>query len=425
MYTVLFFVIIAILVLDFALESILDHLNGKNASATLPAEVSDIYDAEKYKKQQEYFVANEKFGLVSGVFGFVVMMLMFFLFGFAFVDGLARSWVNDTILVALVFFGILYYANDVISLPFEYYKTFVIEEKFGFNKMTKKLFAMDTIKGWLMTAVLGGGIIALLVWLYEVLGEYFWLAGWALMSFISIFLMMFYSNLIVPLFNKQTPLEEGELRTAIEEFCGKVGFKLDNLFVMDGSKRTTKANAYFTGLGAKKRIVLYDTLISTLSTEEIVAVLAHEIGHYKKKHTMRMLFISLLNSGVIFYLLSLVLGSYSQLCAEALGVDVNSVFAGASDYADSTRLFHLGLIVFGVLYTPISTLLGIGLNVLSRKNEYEADNFAKEHGLAEPLAGALRKLSMSSLSNLTPHPAYVFFHYSHPTLLQRLRNLKK
>lgn len=411
MYTGLFFVIIAILVLDFALETVLDYLNGKNASDTLPDEVKDLYDAEKYKKQQEYFVANERFGLVTGVFGFVVMMLMFFLFGFAFVDNLARSCVEGTILVALVFFAILYYANEIISMPFSLYKTFVIEEKFGFNKMTKGLFVMDTLKSWLLTAVLGGGLISLLVLIYERYGDYFWILGWNLVAFISIFMMMFYSNLIVPLFNKQELLEEGELRTAIEVFCQKVGYKLDNLYVIDGSKRTTKANAYFTGLGAKKRIVLYDTLMSTLTTEEIVAVLAHEIGHYKKKHTKKMLVISLLNSAVIFYLLSLVLGAYSKPFAEALGSDISS--------------FHLSLIVFGILYTPISTLLGIGVNVFSRKNEYEADNFAKEQGLAEPLISALRKLSESTLSNLTPHPAYVFFHYSHPTLLQRIRNLKR
>ena len=336
MYTSLFFVIIAILVLDFALETILDYLNGKNASVTLPDEVKDLYDAEKYKKQQEYFVANEKFGLVTGLFGFVVMMLMFFLFGFAFVDNLARSWVEGSILVALVFFGILYYANEIISMPFSLYKTFVIEEKFGFNKMTKGLFAMDTLKGWLMTAILGGGLLSLLILIYEWAGDSFWILGWALVAFISIFMMMFYSNLIVPLFNKQTPLEEGELRTAIEAFCQKVGYRLSNLYVIDGSKRTTKANAYFTGLGAKKRIVLYDTLMSTLTTEEIVAVLAHEIGHYKRKHTKKMLMISLLNTAVIFYLLSLVLGAYSQPFAEALGSDNHS--------------FHLSLIVFGILY---------------------------------------------------------------------------
>ncbi|MFA6778809.1 MAG: M48 family metallopeptidase [Paludibacteraceae bacterium] len=411
MYTILFFIIIAILVLDFALEAYLDHLNGKNVSLQLPDEVKDIYDAEKYKKQQQYFLANQKFGTISGGFSFLIMMLMFFFFGFSFIDNIARGLTENSILIALVFFGILYFANDIVTMPFDIYHTFVIEEKFGFNKVTSKLYAMDTIKSWCMTILIGGGILALLMFIYEHTAEYFWLMGWGLMALISIFMMMFYSELIVPIFNKQTPLEQGELRDAIEQFCEKVGFKLDNLYVIDGSKRSTKANAYFSGLGAKKRIVLYDTLISTLTTEEIVAVLAHEIGHYKKKHTRTMLILSLINSGVIFFILSLVLGRYSEDFAEALG--------------SQTPSFQLSLIVFGVLYTPISTLLGVGLNVISRKNEYEADYFAKSNGLAQPLGEALKKLSITSLSNLNPHPAYVFFHYSHPTILQRLQNLKK
>jgi len=337
------------------------------------------------------------------------MMLMFFLFGFAFVDNIARGMVENSIFITLLFFGILYFANEIISIPFEIYHTFVIEQRFGFNKMTPGLFVTDTLKGWGMSVVLGGGLIALLMVIYQSVGDYFWLLGWGVMAFISIFMMMFYSNLIVPLFNKQTPLEAGELRDAIEAFCQKAGFKLDNLYVIDGSKRTTKANAYFSGLGAKKRIVLYDTLISSLTTEEIVAVLAHEIGHYKKKHARTMLFLSLINTGVLFYILSLALGN--PAFAEALG--------------SSNPSFHLSIIVFGVLYTPISTLLGIGINMLSRKNEYQADNFAKSYGLAQPLGEALKKLSVTSLSNLNPHPAYVFFHYSHPTLLQRLQNLGK
>jgi len=409
MYTVLFWIIIAILVLDFTLEKILDYLNRKNVSLQLPDEVKDIYNADEYKKQQEYFLTNQRFGTISGIFSFIVMMLMFFLFGFAFVDNIARGMVENSILIALIFFGILYFANEIISMPFEIYHTFVIEERFGFNKMTPGLFVTDTLKGWAMSVVLGGGLIALLIFIYQHVGDYFWLLGWGVMAFISIFMMMFYSNLIVPLFNKQTPLEEGELRDAIEAFCQKADFKLDNLYVIDGSKRTTKANAYFSGLGAKKRIVLYDTLITSLTTEEVVAVLAHEIGHYKKKHTRTMLLLSLINTGVLFYILSLVLGN--PAFAEALGSDKPS--------------FQLSIIVFGVLYTPISTLLGIGINILSRRNEYQADDFAKSYGLALPLVEALKKLSVTSLSNLNPHPAYVFFHYSHPTLLQRLRNLRK
>lgn len=413
MYTTLFWIIIAILVLDFALEWYLDYLNNSQVSEALPDEVKDLYDAEAYKKQQQYFLANKKFGMVSGLFSFVVMMLMFFLFGFAFVDNIARGFSENSIVIALIFFGILYFANEVLNIPFGIYHTFKIEERFGFNKMTPALFAADTVKGWLLTVLLGGGVLALLMLIYNETGAYFWLIAWAVMSGISIFMLMFYSNLIVPLFNKQTPLEDGELRTAIQEFCKKVDFGLDDLYVIDGSKRTTKANAYFTGLGSKKRIVLYDTLMNTLNTEEIVAVLAHEIGHYKHKHTLLMLLISILNTGFMLFLLSLALGTPETgnvHLAEALG----------SQYPS----FHLGVIVFGILYTPISTLLGVGLNVISRRNEFQADSFAKENGLGEELGEALKKLSVSTLSNLNPHKAYVFFHYSHPTLIQRIRNLK-
>lgn len=413
MYTTLFWIIIAILVLDFALEWYLDYLNNSQVSEALPDEVKDLYDAEAYKKQQQYFLANKKFGMVSGLFSFVVMMLMFFLFGFAFVDNIARGFSENSIVIALIFFGILYFANEVLNIPFGIYHTFKIEERFGFNKMTPALFAADTVKGWLLTVLLGGGVLALLMLIYNETGAYFWLIAWAVMSGISIFMLMFYSNLIVPLFNKQTPLEDGELRTAIQEFCKKVDFGLDDLYVIDGSKRTTKANAYFTGLGSKKRIVLYDTLMNTLTTEEIVAVLSHEIGHYKHKHTLLMLLISILNTGFMLFLLSLALGTPETgnvHLAEALG----------SQYPS----FHLGVIVFGILYTPISTLLGVGLNVISRRNEFQADSFAKENGLGEELGEALKKLSVSTLSNLNPHKAYVFFHYSHPTLIQRIRNLK-
>ena len=412
MYTTLFWIIIAILVLDFALEWYLDYLNNSQVSEALPDEVKDLYDAEAYKKQQQYFLANKKFGMVSGLFSFVVMMLMFFLFGFAFVDNIARGFSENSIVIALIFFGILYFANEVLNIPFGIYHTFKIEERFGFNKMTPALFAADTVKGWLLTVLLGGGVLALLMLIYNETGAYFWLIAWAVMSGISIFMLMFYSNLIVPLFNKQTPLEEGELRTAIQEFCKKVDFGLDDLYVIDGSKRSTKANAYFTGLGSKKRIVLYDTLMNTLNTEEILAVLAHEIGHYKHKHTLLMLLISILNTGFMLFLLSLALGTPETgnvHLAEALG----------SQYPS----FHLGVIVFGILYTPISTLLGVGLNVISRRNEFQADSFAKENGLGEELGEALKKLSVSTLSNLNPHKAYVFFHYSHPTLIQRIRNL--
>ena len=413
MYTILFWCIIAILVLNFAVDAILDHLNVKYADVNLPKEVEGIYDAEKYKKQQEYFKTNNRFGAVSDIFNFIVIMLMFFFFGFAFVDNIARDCTDNWMLISLIFFGILYFANEIISIPFEWYQTFTIEERFGFNKMTPKIFCLDLVKEWLMTIILGGSIAALLMLFYQYTGKYFWIIAWVVVAIINIFMMMFYSSLILPLFNKQTPLPEGELRTEIEKFCAKVGYQIENLYVMDGSKRSTKANAFFTGLGAKKRIILYDTLVNTLSTEEIVAVLAHEIGHYKHKHTRAMLAISLANIAVMFFLLSLILGTPEEgnlYVAQALGSENPS--------------FHFGVLVFGILYTPISTILSIGLNCLSRHNEYQADSFARDNGLAEPLANALKKLSVSSLSNLTPHPAYVFVNYSHPTLLQRLENLK-
>ncbi|MBR4971046.1 MAG: M48 family metallopeptidase, partial [Paludibacteraceae bacterium] len=270
MYTTLFWIIIAIITCDYLLNTYLDFLNKKQSSKGIPTELKGLYDAEKVEQQKEYFAANYKFAQTSGLYSFLVMLLMFFLFGFAFFDNIARGMSDNTILIALLFFGMLYIANNLITIPFAYYKTFKIEERFGFNKMTPKLFVTDILKEWIMTALLGGVIISLLMLIYQYTGSFFWIIGWGFMSLLSIFMMMFYSNLIVPLFNKQTPLEEGELRNQIEDFCQKVGFELDNLFVIDGSKRTTKANAYFSGLGKKKRIVLYDTLIEKLTPEEIV-----------------------------------------------------------------------------------------------------------------------------------------------------------
>jgi STE24 endopeptidase len=284
----------------------------------------------------------------------------------------------------------------------------VIEEKFGFNKTTVKTYILDKLKGWLLGAVIGGGLMALIIWIYTQTGKSFWLWVWLVISAFSIFMAMFYSSLIVPLFNKQTPLEDGELKTAIHQFASKVGFRLDHIFVIDGSKRSTKANAYFTGLGRKKRIVLYDTLIKDMEVTELVAVLAHEIGHYKKKHIIWSLILGILQTGAMLCIFSLVIDNPEL--SQALGVD--------------KAYFHIGLITFGILYSPLSSIIGIGMNIFSRKNEYEADAFAARNYSAEPLTTALKKLSVNNLSNLRPHPAYVFVHYSHPTLLQRLKALK-
>jgi STE24 endopeptidase len=409
MHEILFRVIIAILVLDFLFETYLDYLNTTTMSETLPDEVKGIYDGEKYKKQQAYQRENHRFGILSGSFNFAVTLAMFLFYGFAFVDNLVWGFTGNAILAALLFFGIIMFASDVLGIPFSVYDTFKIEEKYGFNKTTPKTFMLDTIKGWLIGALMGGGLLALIILIYQKTQNMFWIYAWILVAAFSIFMTMFYSNIIVPLFNKQTPLEEGELRDAIQEFSEKAGFKLDNIFVIDGSKRSTKSNAYFTGFGAKKRIVLYDTLINDMETEELVAVLAHEIGHYKKKHVLQGLLISLIQTGVVLFIFSLLIDS--PALGKALGVEEPN--------------FHIGLVAFGILYSPVSFVLGIFMNILSRKNEYEADAFAAKYYNPEALASALKKLSVKNLSNLTPHPKYVFFHYSHPTLLQRLAHLKK
>ncbi len=408
MHEIIFWVIIAILVLDFLFEKYLDYLNTTKWSDTLPEEVKGIYDEEKYKKQQAYQRENHRFANISGSFSFVVTLLMFLFYGFAVVDGWAWSFTGNAILAALLFFGILMFASDVLNTPFSVYDTFVIEQKYGFNKTTPKTFVLDKIKGWLIGAVIGGGLLALIIFIYEKTQHLFWIYAWIVISGFSIFMAMFYSNLIVPLFNKQTPLEEGELRSAINNFADRVGFKLDNIFVINGSKRSTKANAYFTGLGRKKRIVLYDTLINDLETEELVAVLAHEIGHNKKNHVIQGLIISLLQTGAVLFIFSLLIDNPNL--SHALGVEQPN--------------FHIGLVAFGILYSPVSFVLGIFMNLLSRKNEYEADEFAARNYKPKALASALKKLSVTNLSNLTPHKTYVFFHYSHPTLLQRLAFLK-
>ena len=404
-----FIIIITILVFNFVLERVLEYVNSRRFQNELPDEIKDVYDQERYKKSQEYKKENYRFSIITSTFSFLLVLGMFLFNGFAFADAIARNISSHIILVTLLFFGILMFVFDLITTPFSLYDTFVIEEKFGFNKTTVKTFILDKLKGWLLSAIIGGGLLAVIVWFYLKTTVYFWLYAWALIGTFSIFMSMFYSNLIVPLFNKQTPLEEGDLREKILEFSQKAGFKLKNIYVIDGSKRSTKANAYFTGLGSKKRIVLFDTLIQDLEKNEIVAVLAHEIGHYKKRHTVTGLVISIIQTGVILYILSLLIGN--PVLSAALGTSQPS--------------FHIGMIAFGVLYSPISTILGLGMNVISRKHEYQADRYAGDRYEPESLIEALKKLSRKNLINLTPHPVYVFFHYSHPPLLQRIRALMK
>ena len=408
MHEIIFWLIITIIVLDFVFENYLEYLDTKMMGTALPDELSGIYDQEKYSRQQSYQRENHRFGIITSTFSFIIILGMFIFYGFAYLDDIAWGMTANSIVAALIFFGIIMFASDILNTPFSLYDIFVIEEKYGFNKTNLKTFILDKIKGWLLGAIIGGGLLAFIIFIYQKTQSMFWIYAWLTISAFSIFMAMFYSNLIVPLFNKQTPLEEGELRNSISLFANSVGFKLDNIYVINGSKRSSKANAYFTGLGAKKRVVLYDTLIEEMETDEIVAVLAHEIGHYKKKHVLHGIFISLLQSGIMLFLFSLLIDS--PLLSKALGVEKPN--------------FHIGMISFGILYSPVSFVLGILINMLSRKNEFQADAFAAENYDPTALSSALKKLSGRNLSNLTPHPLYVFFNYSHPPLLERLKKLK-
>ena len=405
---ILFIILVTIIVADFILESWLELLNLKNLSEKLPDELKDLYDTEKYVQSQSYERINTRFGLITGTFNLILILGMFFLDGFAFVDSLAANISSHPILHPLIFFGILGLALDLLNTPFAVYDTFVIEQRFGFNKTTPGLFVADKLKGWLLSVIIGGGLMALVVWFYLQTTVYFWLWAWLLMSTFMLFMAFFYSSLIVPLFNKQKPLEDGELKQQITFHAEQAGFRIDKIYTIDGSKRSTKANAYFSGMGRKKRIVLFDTLIRELAVDEIVAVLMHEIGHYRKKHIISGMILSFIQSGIMLFIFSLFVSQ--PVLSQALGVQEAS--------------FHIGLIAFGILYSPISIIIGLIMNTYARKNEYEADDFAARYEMGNALISSLKKLSINNLSNLTPHPLYVFFHYSHPTLLQRIRKLK-
>jgi len=408
MHNVIFFLILIIPVTGFIIERYLDYLNSLMWSDTLPEKLVGICDGEEYKKTQLYQKDNTRLSFWSSSFNLAVILIMIIAGGFALADNLARAISTNAVFISLIFFGIIGLTSDLINIPFSCYDTFVIEKMYGFNTMTVRTFITDHIKSWFIALLVGVPVLGLITWFYYKTGKNFWLYAWGLITLFSVFINFFYSELIVPLFNKQIPLPEGSLRTLIEEFSQKTGFRLRNIYIIDGSKRSTKANAYFSGFGPKKRIVLYDTLQKELSEEEIVAVLAHEIGHYKKKHVLLNLVISVFITGLMLFLLSIVVNSPSL--SRALGSEIAS--------------FHLGLIVFGILYSPLSLIIGMLTNYISRKNEFAADRFVRENYHPAVLALALKKLSVKNLSNMLPHPAYVFFHYSHPPLLKRLEELE-
>ena len=403
----IFYLFIGFIILEFLVEKYLEWLNAKHFNDKVPDELTDVYDAEKYKQSQAYKTVNYKFERLTSVLSFTVILIFLFLNGFAWLDEKVSAVTTSNFWQPLLFFGILLIASSLLTLPLAYYKTFVIEEQFGFNKSTKKLFFTDQIKSLIISILLTGLLLGVFVWFYETSGKNFWWYAWLFFSVFVVFINMFYTSLIVPLFNKLTPLPDGELKEKLQKLAQKTHYQLDKIFVIDGSKRSSKANAYFSGFGPKKKVVLFDTLIDDLTPDEITAVLAHEIGHYKRRHILYNLFLSIISAGIMLFLLSLVIDN--QALAQALGVP--------------QAKFHINLVAFALLFTPVSFLTGLLTNWLSRKFEYQADAFAKQYHNAGDLISGLKKLSSKSLSNLTPHTWYVVAHYSHPTLLQRIKAL--
>ena len=405
---IIFYLLISIILFNFIKDYFLDYLNSKFFDKKIPENLSDIYDKEKYQKSQDYKKTLYKFGKISKAYSLTILLLFFFLDGFLLVDNFARSLFESELLISLSFFGIIFFGSDILNLPFSLYSIFIIEEKFGFNKTTFRIYFFDKIKSWFITILFGGGILSFIIFQFETVGKDFWIVAWVFITTISILINGFYAQIIVPLFNKQTKLEEGNLKNDIEQYSKKVGFDLSNIFVIDGSKRSTKANAYFSGFGKQKRVTLYDTLLNKLNDNQIIAVIAHEIGHYKKNHIIFNLIFSTIQTGLMLYILSLLI--YMPIFSEALGIQSHS--------------FHIGLITFSILYTPISEIFSLIFNVFSRKFEYQADHYSKETFNSKHLIEALKVLSKDSLSNLTPHPKYVWWHYSHPTLAQRIKHLQ-
>jgi STE24 endopeptidase len=406
----IFIAIIIIIVFNFVLGKFLDILNRRTWSKKLPVALKNYYDDDKYQKAMHYNFDNERLSMISSSLSFVLILLLLFTRSFGHMNSFLAVYFSNPVVLALVFFAILYFASDLLSVPFDIYGTFVIEEKYGFNKSSVKTFILDKLKSWLLIIILGGGLTALLLSFILWTGSYFWIYAFLALNILSLFINYFYTTLILPLFNTLRPLEDNALKSMIESYAKKVQFPLHKIFVMDGSKRSNKANAFFTGFFKKKKIVLYDTLIEKHEKEELLGILAHETGHYKKKHILRNMLFSGLSSLLMFYVLSLFI--FNEDMSKALGA--------------KTFHLHLNLIVFAFLFEPFSMITGILANYISRKQEFQADAFAVQStGEREPFKKALIRLSTDHYSNLKPHPAYVFMHYSHPPLLKRLEAIDR
>tara|TARA_B100000029_G_scaffold420799_1_gene426799 strand:+ start:1037 stop:2269 length:1233 start_codon:yes stop_codon:yes gene_type:complete len=402
-------IFIGLVVFEYFFSTFLDYINDKNWNDEIPENLKEFYDKENYSKAREYKIDRGKISFLSSTISILITLCFLWFEGFGILSDYIAADYSSTFIQTAIFFLVLFIFNAIISMPFNYYSTFYIEEKYGFNKTTLKTFILDKIKGIILSAIIGGALLALAMYLLSVFNDGFWLWLWFGLSVFMIFMNMFYAELIVPIFNKLTPLKDGSLREKIEEYATKVGYSLKNIYVIDGSKRSTKANAFFSGLGPKKTIALYDTLIEKHGEDELVAVLAHEVGHYKRNHIFSSMIFTIIELGIMCFLFEMCMNQ--TIIAEALGSNQMS--------------FHLGLIGFSFLYSPVSLITGILSNMRSRKNEFEADDYAKSTYDGSSLELALKKLSVDSLTNLYPHPLFVFVHYSHPPLLKRLEALGK
>ncbi|MCF8081594.1 MAG: M48 family metallopeptidase [Deltaproteobacteria bacterium] len=401
--------ILVILIGEYLLGLTVDILNMRHLKTELPPEFADHYDQNRYQKSQEYLKETTRFGILTDSIITPLTILFILLGGFNLVDRFARSFDLGMIPTGLIFAGTLMLLSQLISIPCSAYSTFVIEEKYGFNQTTPRTFVLDILKSWGLAILIGGLLFSGILWFFDTAGPWAWLYCWMGVTGFQIFLMFIAPVVIMPLFNKFVPLEDGELKEAIEAYARAQKFKIKGVFSMDGSKRSTKSNAFFTGFGRFRRIVLFDTLVQKHTTDELVSILAHEMGHYKKRHILKSLFISILSTGLMFFILSLFINNRALF--DAFQMDHVSIYAS--------------LFFFGFLYTPIDMILSIFGNLLSRKHEYEADRFAVDtYGKPRSMIQALKKLSVDNLSNLTPHPLKVFLSYSHPPVLERIRTIE-
>ena len=375
----------------------------------IPDGFQEYYDKEKYSRSQSYLRDKTRFGLFTRTFSLCLTLVIIHAGLFGLLDELVRTYKSHYIMSGLLFFGALFILNDIINLPFSIYGTFVIEEKYGFNKTTWKTFVSDKLKGYGLTIVLGSMVMIPFFYFFEAYGSNGWWIAWALITGFMIAIQPLFVHVIAPMFNKFEPLEKGELRNSIEAFASKVDFPIGRIDIMDGSRRSAHSNAYFSGFGKSRRIALFDTLLDKHSNDEIVSVVAHEVGHYKKKHVISGTILGILETGMMLFIFNFF--TSDKALFNVFGVENVSIYCG--------------LVLFGMLYSPVSLITSIFTTALSRKNEFEADAYALETTKKpEPLISMLKGLAASNLSHLTPHPLMVFLSYSHPPVSQRIDAVK-